>query len=123
MEHLFPLMMVLFLASTAWANMPPQDARGCYRKELGTACYTDDGKPGTCMQATCTRDDAYMYDPPRTVTVDCKLCVTSEEAPRVAAEVAQRTRQRWTRYGLALGATLTLMVAGGSWIAHRRKRR
>ncbi|HVG60506.1 MAG TPA: hypothetical protein VNA24_18250 [Hyalangium sp.] len=122
MKRLLPVMM-LFLASPAWSDMPPPDVRGCYRKALGAACVTDRNVPGTCMDSLCSEYDGYNYDPPRSFTVDCVQCVTPEDASVVATNTAAWHRERTIRKWLFLGLALSLATVGVSWVHHRGKQR
>lgn len=68
---------VVMLASSAWADIPPSDSLGCRDKIAGVACQRDDGSEGTCGNATCSRRD-YSNGPPGTsVKYDCLKCLAA----------------------------------------------
>lgn len=127
MGRLALFLIAWLVCSLAQADMPPPNARGCFKdRKQGKPCRTDQGEPGTCQPTTCDQYDAYSYDPPRSWVEECYLCITAEKAPAVAAAFAEWKRQERLSqipYGLALGTALSLLVVGGSWIRSRRKSR
>lgn len=70
----FPVVMALALSCAAWADIPPSDSIGCNGKKAGDACERDDKSAGTCVTATCSRNDYSNGPPPTQVDYECLRC-------------------------------------------------
>jgi hypothetical protein len=121
-EHLFPLLIALFVTSTAWADLSISHSKECARKDPGAACVNRRGKPGICQQVPCGEYDSYIHEPPES-SQDCIQCITPEEAPRAAQAVASRRQQNLVASGLLLGIAIMVVLGGGNWLVSRWKRR
>ncbi|MDP1822662.1 MAG: hypothetical protein Q8L48_05455 [Archangium sp.] len=69
------------LASAAWADIPPADTSGCGGKTAGETCKKDDGSEGSCVKATCSRNDYSNGPPPTSVQYECLKCGAAVAAP------------------------------------------
>lgn len=68
---------VMLVAAVALADIPPSNSSQCGSSQPGTACTTDDGKPGTCLKQLVSRLDYSEGVPPKTKQVEMLLCVAS----------------------------------------------
>ena len=81
------VLVCVLVASAAWADVPPSDSSGCRDKTEGASCARDDGTPGSCGKATCSKNDYSNGVPPKSVTYDCLKCgsvVAAAPAPAPA---------------------------------------
>jgi hypothetical protein len=78
------------LALPAWADLAPRDVSSCRDREKGAACRTDEGEPGVCEPASCSRNDYSQGVPPRHVSYECLKCRKQglPEAPSPAPAAA-----------------------------------
>ena len=95
------LLAALTGGTTALADIPPANSRQCQGAATGSACTTDDGRPGTCVATMVSRPDYSAGFPPKTKQVEMVLCVASASAKQVSA------------LPFALGAALMVLVLGG----------
>lgn len=62
---------------TVFADVPPEDARGCESKKAGDSCTNDHGSSASCAESTCSRIN-YSCDggkaPCGSVQYACLLC-------------------------------------------------
>ncbi|GMU62252.1 MAG: hypothetical protein AMXMBFR34_40150 [Myxococcaceae bacterium] len=110
---------LLLSASFAWADLPPPDVSGCGSLPLGASCKRDDGSPGTCAKATCTRNDYSEGPPPKTVSYDCVRC--TEGAAPVPPEVDAGAGEAKKSSCAAVPGGALVALAG--WLLARRTRR
>ena len=75
---------LMLLSFPALADIPPADSVGCREKTAGAACKRDDQSEGTCVTATCSKNDYSGGIPPKTVSYDCLKCGTAVVAPTPA---------------------------------------
>lgn len=106
---------LLLSASLVWADVPPPDVAGCQGKQAGDACERDDRSAGTCVKATCSRNDYSEGPPPKTVDYECLKCGAAAAAPSPQAPEAPKSSSCAAAPGLSL-----LALAG--WLAARRRR-
>jgi hypothetical protein len=66
--------LVLAVAGTARADVPPPNSTECTSLQPGDACMTDSSQPGICTSSTCSKLDYSDGSPPGTVTYACVLC-------------------------------------------------
>lgn len=95
------LLAALTCSTVTLADVPPSNSRQCQGAATGTACTTDDGKPGTCIATMVSRPDYSAGFPPKTKQVEMVLCVASASAKQVSP------------FPFAIGAALMLVVLGG----------
>lgn len=101
MKWLF--LVVVSVASGAFADIPPANASQCQGASAGAACTTDDGQPGTCVTSMVSRPDYSSGFPPKVKQVPMLLCVAS-----ASARAHQLPLARWA----GLLALVLLATAG-----------
>jgi hypothetical protein len=121
MRHLL-LPAVLLLSSAAWADLPPSNSWGCQNKLANAACETDDGKPGLCQPARCSRLDYSSGIPPKTIEYDCLLCVETAPAPAKKPAPVHNERTSTSGFGAAPGIALTLGAILAAWLTRGKRR-
>ena len=65
------------LASSAFADILPDDAAVCRGKAAGAACNTESGQAGTCVETTVSRPDYSSGIPPKYKPVKMLTCVAT----------------------------------------------
>ncbi|XXF76316.1 hypothetical protein P2318_25105 [Myxococcaceae bacterium GXIMD 01537] len=114
---------VLTLASTSLADIAPPDSEPCINAKVGAACTKDDGAPGTCQEAKCTRNDYSQGVPPRAVEYDCLKCAAAQATPDAASPATASTPEKKSGSCAAMpGAPLALGALWAGWLARRRTR-
>jgi len=94
--HLLPASLLLLLASSARADLPPPNSEGCRMASAGDPCDLDgqssDGgmKAGTCRKATCSRLDYANWNrdasaSPPTMEYECLKCLVGSDGGTDAA--------------------------------------
>ena len=75
MKHFGLLFAVL--ATSAFADILPDDAAVCQGKSAGAACNTEAGQAGTCVETTVSRPDYSTGIPPKYKQVKMLTCVAT----------------------------------------------
>ncbi len=102
------IVVVVMLASAAFADVPPADSTGCREKKVSDACKRDDGSDGSCLASTCSRNDYSGGIPPKSVQFECLKCGA---APAPAPAPAEKKNSCATIPGESLAALAIVLGA------------
>lgn len=106
------LAVLMLVAPSALADVPPPDAEGCFGLVAGDACKTDEGQEGGCVKQTCSR-----ITETGTEEYECLICEEGAQPNKGGCAISPGAGVR--ALGLA-GVAAALLSLGGLVRARRR---
>lgn len=97
------LLLLAVFATSAFADILPDDVAVCRGKSAGAACNTDTGQAGTCVESSVSRPDYSTGIPPKYKQVKMLTCVAT-------AKGSARSALPWLGAGLAFLAAIAALA-------------
>jgi len=97
------VLLLAVLATSAFADILPDDVAVCRDKPAGAACNTEAGQAGTCVETTVSRPDYSTGIPPKYKQVKMLTCVAT-------AKGSARSVLPWLGAGMGFLALVAAFV-------------